>query len=101
MKVVYTEQYERWLRRLRDLDSKARIMRYFKRVADTSQLTGDVERIGDSVIEIKFHFSKGYRVYASRKGDELLLLLVGGDKKSQDRDIALAVKMAAEWRNDA
>jgi putative addiction module killer protein len=52
------------------------------------------------VIELRFHFGPGYRVYATKRGDTLLLLLVGGDKSTQEVDIVKARQMAEEWRSE-
>ena len=53
---------------------------------------------GDHVTEVRFNFGPGYRVYLTQEGDKLVLLLVGGDKSSQHRDIKKAKELAMEWR---
>lgn len=58
---------------------------------------GDVEPVGEGVSELKINYGPGYRVYFKRDGDRLILLLCGGDKSSQDRDIKEAKRIAKEW----
>lgn len=60
-------------------------------------LAGDVEPVGEGVSELRIHYGPGYRVYFQRRGDVLIILLCGGDKGSQARDIAHAKKLAKEW----
>jgi len=54
--------------------------------------------LSDGVVEMKLDFGPGYRVYFARRGTELLLLLVGGDKSTQQRDIEMAISLAKEWK---
>lgn len=60
-------------------------------------LPGDVEPIGEGVSELRIHYGQGYRVYFQKRGNILIVLLCGGDKGSQERDIANAKKLAKEW----
>ena len=60
-------------------------------------LPGDVEPVGEGVSELRIHYGSGYRVYFQRRGELLVVLLCGGDKKTQSRDIATAKKLAQEW----
>lgn len=95
-----TKEYERWIRKLKDLQAALRITRYFDRIARGNALTGDFKMVRPRVIEVRFDFGHGYRVYLTQRGKEILLLLVGGDKPSQERDIAKAVRLANEWREN-
>jgi putative addiction module killer protein len=63
-------------------------------------LPGDVEPVGDGVSELRIHYGPGYRVYVQRRGRLLLVLLCGGDKSSQARDIVAAKKLAKEWSEE-
>ena len=63
-------------------------------------MLGDIKPVGDGVREIRFFFGPGYRVYFVQEGESAALLLAGGDKSSQGRDIANARELAAEWRRD-
>lgn len=61
-------------------------------------LAGDVEPVGEGISELRIHYGPGYRVYFQRRGNTLIVLLCGGDKGSQIRDIKTAKRLAMEWR---
>lgn len=83
-----TEVFDQWLRRLTDLKGRARILARLES-AGLGNL-GDVKVVGDGVREMRIHVGPGYRVYFAQRGAVLLLLLCGGDKSTQARDIAKA-----------
>jgi putative addiction module killer protein len=87
-----TERFSRWLENLRDAQARARIVRRVERLANGN--LGDAKSVGGSVSELRIDYGPGYRVYFVRRGDLVFLLLCGGDKKSQSRDIMLARKIA-------
>ncbi|WP_189667043.1 type II toxin-antitoxin system RelE/ParE family toxin [Pseudomonas amygdali] len=87
--------YIAWERRLKDQKAKAAIAARIFRVANG--LMGDVSPVGQGVSELRIHVGPGYRVYFQQRGDELILLLCGGDKSSQSRDIETAKKLADQW----
>lgn len=74
-----------WLKRLRDPKTRRRILKRFFRVENGHY--GDYKFIGDGVYELRFFFGAGYRVYFGEDGDTIVVLLAGGDKDSQPRDI--------------
>ncbi len=90
-----TETYQKWEARLRDKRAKTIIAARLMRLAEG--LPGDVEPVGEGVSELRIHFGPGYRIYFQRRGNLLVVLLCGGDKSSQFRDIAAAKKLAKEW----
>ncbi|MDE8651831.1 type II toxin-antitoxin system RelE/ParE family toxin [Novosphingobium album (ex Liu et al. 2023)] len=94
LEVRRTDVFVDWLKALRDRRAKARIEIRLKRVEEGS--LGDVKSVGDGVSELRFTFGPGYRVYFTRVGEAVVLLLCGGDKDSQERDIAAAKEMAKE-----
>ena len=98
IEIEQTSQYERWLARLRDAKAKWRILAYFEKVRQTGDLHGDYKAVGDHVTEVRFDMGPGYRVYLTKKDREWLLLLVGGNKSSQERDIKKAKNLAKKWR---
>jgi len=92
--VVRTPTFERWLGRLRDNRARAVIARRIDRVAEGN--LGDVRSVGEGVSELRVDSGPGYRIYFTRRGDTLVVLLCAGDKDSQDRDIARAKALAKE-----
>jgi len=58
---------------------------------------GDAEPVGKGVSELRIHYGPGYRVYFQRRGNQIIVLLCGGDKASQARDIAVALRLAEQW----
>jgi putative addiction module killer protein len=99
IEVRQTEVFSNWLRKLRDLNARARIQIRIRRLSLGN--FGDVKSIGEGVSELRINYGPGYRVYFQRIGSLLVLLLVGGDKKTQDADIAKAKKLAKEAENGA
>jgi len=89
-----TGTFAAWMKDLRDLRGKAKILARLQRLEDGN--AGDVAPVGDGVSEMRIHFGPGYRVYYVNRGAELILLLCGGDKGSQGRDIEAAKKLARE-----
>lgn len=92
--VLRTSEFGQWLSDLRDAKGKARIAARI-RSAEFGNL-GDVEPVGEGVSEMRIHHGPGYRVYFTLRGRELIILLIGGDKSSQKRDIKRAKTLAAE-----
>ena len=89
-----TEAFKDWLSGLRDRTARTRIAQRLVRVQ--AGLTGDVKPVGEGVSELRIDHGPGYRVYFVQRGTELIVLLCGGDKRTQDRDIRLAKAMAKE-----
>ena len=98
MRVLRSDEYSHWMRNLRDNRAKVRITRYFERVQQGGELTGDYKQVRPKIIEVRFDFGPGYRVYLTQEGNELVILLIGGDKSTQDRDIDRAEIIAKAWR---
>lgn len=95
--VEKSETYERWFMELRRRDKVAsvRINQRIERLASGNP--GDVRPIGDGLSELRFTFGPGWRVYYLQDGDRLIVLLAGGDKSSQQKDIDEAHRVAADW----
>ena len=94
MEVVYTPVFERWLRGLRDIRAKASIVSRAERIEDGN--FGDHASVGGGVSELRIDVGPGYRVYYAIRRNTLVILLCGGDKSSQTRDIRRAQQMAGE-----
>jgi putative addiction module killer protein len=90
--VRQTETFAIWLQNLRDAKARTRILVRIQRLADGNP--GDVAPVGDGVSELRIHYGPGYRVYYVNRGAALVLLLCGGDKTNQARDIAAAKQLA-------
>jgi len=87
-----TEAFDVWLSNLKDKVGRARII-HRVRSAEHGNF-GDCEPVGEGVSEMRVHVGPGYRIYYTRRGEVIYLLLVGGDKSSQKRDIKRAIEMA-------
>ena len=97
MRVKQTETFRKWERKLRDQRAKALIAARLLRLANG--LPGDVAPVGEGVSELRIHHGPGYRIYFQPRG-EIVVLLCGGDKDSQERDIKTAHELAAQWSDD-
>ncbi len=87
-----SEEFDAWLAALKDRKGRARIVERI-RSAERGNF-GDSEPVGEGVSEMRIHFGPGYRVYFTRRGEVVYLLLLGGDKSSQKRDIRRAIQLA-------
>jgi putative addiction module killer protein len=87
-----TDEFDGWLKELRDARAKARIAARIDRLALGNP--GDVKPVGEGVSELRIAYGPGYRVYFVRRSEAVVVLLCGGDKASQDRDIARAKEIA-------
>jgi putative addiction module killer protein len=89
-----TDLFAQWLDGLRDIQARARVQARIERLAAGNP--GDVEPVGEGVSELRIHYGPGYRVYFKKSGRELFILLAGGDKSSQAKDIRAALKLARD-----
>jgi putative addiction module killer protein len=87
-----TDEYNDWLRGLRDIQGRARINARISRLLDGNP--GQNRVLTDGVVELKIDVGPGYRVYYVQQGSVVIVLLCGGDKDSQQEDIAKAIRMA-------
>ena len=84
-----TSEFDRWLRKLKDLRTKAKILIRIQKFEQDEHF-GECESVGDGIKELKINYAKGYRVYFKEKDEKIIILLIGGDKSSQQRDIEKA-----------
>lgn len=96
MKVIESTKFRQWLKKLKDDTGRARVVSRINRL--TAGLAGDVAPVGQGVSELRIHYGPGYRVYYYQQVEVLVLLLCGGDKGSQRRDIDTAHQILKEWR---
>ena len=97
MRVLKTDQYDRWFRKLKDVSARAKINACIRRIELSNELVGNWKSVGEKIIELRFNFGPGYRIYAHLHGMELILLLTGGDKSTQQADIQKAKALLEEW----
>ncbi|MFZ5604314.1 MAG: type II toxin-antitoxin system RelE/ParE family toxin [Pseudomonadota bacterium] len=95
IEIIKTDIFDRWLHDLRDARARARVETRIRRLSLGNP--GDVKPVGEGVSELRIDYGPGYRVYFMQRGPVLIVLLCGGDKGSQDRDIALAKNIARQW----
>jgi putative addiction module killer protein len=87
-----TDMYAKWLDNLSDIHARARILARVERLATGNP--GDVRPVGEGVSELRIDYGPGYRVYYKKHGRELVILLAGGDKHTQAKDIRTALRLA-------
>ena len=96
MRVEKTDEYAEWIDTLKDQAGRARVLMRVERLIGGNP--GQHRNLTDGVSELKIDFGAGYRVYYSQRGTRLLLLLAGGDKSSQSKDIQAAIKLAKNFK---
>ena len=89
-----TETFAKWLDNLRDIHARARVQARIERLVAGNP--GDVKPVGEGVSELRIDYGPGYRVYYTVRGREVIILLVGGDKRTQATDIKIALRLARD-----
>lgn len=92
LEIRKTETYVQWIDNLRDLQARARVQVRIERLAAGN--LGDVKAVGEGVSELRIDYGPGYRVYFTKRGREVVILLAGGDKTTQAADIKIALRLA-------
>jgi putative addiction module killer protein len=95
MQIRRTKAYIDWIDRLKDGVARTRIALRVDRLEEGNP--GDSRSVGSGIVEMKINFGPGYRVYYTQRGDEIILLLCGGDKSTQSKDIARAKLLLAQY----
>lgn len=90
-----TETFRKWWTRLKDERARGLIFARLDRLAYGH--AGDVRPVGEGISELRIHHGPGYRVYLKRRGNTLVILLCGGNKSTQMKDIETAKRLAEEW----
>lgn len=97
--LVRSATFDSWFRRLRDIRARARIAARLDRVAEGN--FGDARPVGLGISELRIDYGPGYRVYFMQRGAVLVVVLAGGDKRTQPADIKLARRIAADWERES
>lgn len=96
LEIFRSATFDKWFRNLRDPEARRRVSARIDRLAYGNP--GDVKPVGWGVNELRIDYGPGYRVYYMRRGFAVVVLLCGGDKRTQTRDIEQAIAMMADWR---
>ena len=88
-KIEKTDDFDKWLRKLKDFGAKARILFRIQKIENDEHFD-DCESVGNEIRELKIDYAKGYRVYFKESDGKIIILLIGGDKSTQQRDIEKA-----------
>lgn len=94
--VIQSQTFREWLHGLRDREAQKRINARLRRISLGN--LGDVQPVGEGVSEMRIYYGPGYRIYFIQQGLNIVVLLCGGDKDTQSRDIELAKRLASDWR---
>lgn len=94
--IVKSDDFAEWIDKLRDRAGAAQVLRRLARLERGNP--GNVAPVGKGLSELKIDFGPGYRVYFGQRGEELVIILCGGDKSSQDHDIEVAKLLWSEWK---
>ena len=92
LEIRKTEVFVEWLDSLRDLQARTRVLVRIERLASGNP--GDVKPVGEGVSELRINYGPGYRVYFKQQGQVIIILLLGGDKQTQAKDIQRALQLA-------
>lgn len=96
VEIIQSAQFVKWLRGMKDRKAKSIILDRLLRFQEGN--LGDIKSVGEGVSEARIHYGSGYRLYFVQKGNTLIIMLGGGDKSSQKKDINVAKQLASEWK---
>lgn len=94
-----TSEFDKWLRKLKDIRAKAKILFRIQKLESDGHF-GDCKPVGDGISEMRINYAKGYRVYFKEKDNRIVILLIGGDKSTQKRDIQKAKEIWNKIKNE-
>ena len=97
MVIIETIEYSKWFDKLKDGKAKAKIDVRVRRIAAQDHF-GDFKPVGDGICELRIDYGPGYRIYYTKRGEEIVLLLIGGDKSTQQSDIKRAKQILANYQ---
>ena len=93
-----TDEFDKWFRKLKDFRAKTKILFRIQRIEQNGNF-GDCEPVGEGISELRIHYTKGYRVYLKEHGEKIVLLLNGGDKSTQQKDIVKAKQIWSDYKD--
>ncbi|MCL1865622.1 MAG: type II toxin-antitoxin system RelE/ParE family toxin [Spirochaetes bacterium] len=96
-KVITTDTFDNWFENLKSIKVRSRIADRIDRIKEGN--LGDTKPVGNGISELRFHFESGYRIYFIKQNNTIIILLCGGNKKSQSKDIKKSQSIANEVRN--
>ena len=94
-----TSEFDKWIRKLKDVRAKSKILFRIQKL-ETDEHFGDSKSVGDGICEMRINYAKGYRIYFKEKDNKIVILLIGGDKSSQQTDIEKAKKIWKRIKNN-
>jgi putative addiction module killer protein len=94
-----TSEFDKWIRKLKDIRAKAKILFRIQKL-ETDEHFGDCKPVGDGIREMRINYAKGYRVYFKEKGNKIVVLLIGGEKSTQQSDIKKAKEIWNRIKNE-
>ncbi|AEL25353.1 type II toxin-antitoxin system RelE/ParE family toxin [Cyclobacterium marinum] len=94
-----TAEFDKWIRKLKDIRAKAKILFRIQKL-ETDEHFGDCKPVGDGISEMRINYAKGYRLYFKEKEDKIIILLIGGEKSSQQKDIKKAQEIWNKLKNE-
>ncbi|MCL1911362.1 MAG: type II toxin-antitoxin system RelE/ParE family toxin [Leptospirales bacterium] len=96
-KIVTTDTFDNWFEKLKNIPDRSRIADRIDRIDRIKEGNlGDAKPVGNGIFELRFHFGSGYRIYFIKQYNTIIILLCGGNKKTQDKDIKKAKEIASE-----
>ena len=98
MIVNQTPEFQKWMKKLRDIRAKAHVLSRLTQVEGGN--LGDFKFVGNGVLEMRINYGPGYRLYFAKDGETIVILLIGGDKSSQDQDIVKAKNIWQGIKNE-
>lgn len=94
-----TSEFDKWIRKLKDIRAISKILFRIQKL-ETDGHFGDCKSVGDGISEMRINYAKGYRIYFKEKDNKIVILLIGGDKSSQQTDIEKAKKIWKRIKNN-
>ena len=94
-----TSEFDKWIRKLKDIRAKSKILFRIQKL-ETDEHFGDCKPVGDGISKMRINYAKGYRVYFKEKDNKIVILLIGGNKSTQQIDIEKAKKIWNKIKND-